>query len=74
MGAMDEIKFESEITYPICIFQKTETTSLESCQFFYECPSCESVIRPKFGDCCVFCSFGSVTCPPIQKQTLSAKE
>jgi hypothetical protein len=25
-------------------------------------------LRPKPGDCCVFCSFGSVKCPPIQEQ------
>ncbi|HEV8330350.1 MAG TPA: GDCCVxC domain-containing (seleno)protein [Steroidobacteraceae bacterium] len=25
-----------------------------------------TVLRPKRGDCCVFCSYGSVKCPPIQ--------
>ncbi|EPX7158509.1 GDCCVxC domain-containing (seleno)protein [Pseudomonas aeruginosa] len=25
-------------------------------------------MRPNPGDCCVFCSFGSVPCPPIQQQ------
>ncbi|MDD4227679.1 MAG: GDCCVxC domain-containing (seleno)protein [Mariniphaga sp.] len=29
-------------------------------QFFYECTNCETVLRPKKGNCCVFCSFGSV--------------
>ncbi|MEN1783291.1 GDCCVxC domain-containing (seleno)protein, partial [Pseudomonas aeruginosa] len=24
--------------------------------------------RSNPGDCCVFCSFGSVKCPPIQQQ------
>lgn len=24
------------------------------------------MLRPKAGDCCVFCSYGSVKCPPIQ--------
>nr|WP_304572181.1 GDCCVxC domain-containing (seleno)protein [Salinisphaera sp. LB1] len=24
--------------------------------------------RPKLGDCCVFCSFGSVACPPVRQQ------
>ncbi|MFZ0027756.1 MAG: GDCCVxC domain-containing (seleno)protein, partial [Pseudolabrys sp.] len=23
---------------------------------------------PKDGDCCVFCSYGSVPCPPIQEK------
>ena len=25
------------------------------------------VLRPLAGDCCVFCSFGDVPCPPIQE-------
>lgn len=39
----------------------------DACVFFWTCPSCEARIRPKPGDCCVFCSFGSVPCPPVQK-------
>ncbi|HME07828.1 MAG TPA: GDCCVxC domain-containing (seleno)protein, partial [Bryobacteraceae bacterium] len=35
--------------------------------FFYDCTGCGTLLRPKPGDCCVFCSFGSVPCPPIQK-------
>ncbi|MFN3988266.1 MAG: GDCCVxC domain-containing (seleno)protein [Rhodocyclaceae bacterium] len=23
-------------------------------------------MRPKPGDCCVFCSWGTVACPPVQ--------
>jgi hypothetical protein len=26
------------------------------------------MLRPKPGDCCVFCSYGSVPCPPIQAE------
>jgi len=25
----------------------------------------EAALRPKAGDCCVFCSYGLVPCPPI---------
>lgn len=39
-----------------------------ACQFFYECEGCKALLRPKAGHCCVFCSFGSVKCPPIQEQ------
>ncbi|PVY57407.1 hypothetical protein C8D04_2692 [Simplicispira sp. 125] len=38
----------------------------DACQWFYECEECHTVLRPKPGDCCVFCSYGSVPCPPIQ--------
>ena len=34
---------------------------------FYDCENCKEVLRPKEGDCCVFCSYGTVACPPIQQ-------
>jgi hypothetical protein len=40
----------------------------DACQFFYECERCKTVLRPLAGDCCVFCSYGSVACPPVQMQ------
>ena len=27
---------------------------------------CGALLRPKPGDCCVFCSFGTVPCPLVQ--------
>ncbi|HEY7997903.1 MAG TPA: GDCCVxC domain-containing (seleno)protein, partial [Pseudolabrys sp.] len=27
---------------------------------------CGERLKPKPGDCCVFCSYGSVPCPPMQ--------
>ena len=38
----------------------------DACQFFYECKGCGERLKPKPGDCCVFCSYGSVPCPPVQ--------
>ncbi len=40
----------------------------DACLFYYECPNCKALLRPNPGDCCVFCSFGSVPCPPVQLQ------
>ncbi|OYV57862.1 MAG: hypothetical protein B7Z71_11830 [Acidocella sp. 21-58-7] len=57
---------ESTITCPHCGFQATETMPTDACQYFYECKGCGTLLRPKPGHCCVFCSFGSVPCPPIQ--------
>jgi hypothetical protein len=57
---------ESTITCPVCKTSKTETMPTDTCQFFYECTGCKALLRPKPGDCCVFCSYGSVPCPPIQ--------
>jgi hypothetical protein len=56
----------SVITCPECGFQKKESMPEDSCQFFYECENCHVVLKPKHGDCCVFCSFGNVKCPSMQ--------
>jgi hypothetical protein len=45
-----------------------ESMPTDACQFYYECTNCKALLHPKPGDCCVFCSFGSVPCPPIQTQ------
>ena len=58
---------ESTITCPQCEFKKTETMPFDSCQVVYECQGCHATLRPNTGDCCVFCSFGSTPCPPIQQ-------
>ncbi len=57
---------ESTITCPSCGTAKMETMPTNACQFFYECTGCRTLLRPKPGDCCVYCSFGTVPCPPIQ--------
>ena len=59
---------ESVLTCPECGFAKPETMPTDACQFYYECTSCGALLKPNAGDCCVFCSFGSVKCPPIQAQ------
>ena len=61
------INLQSVITCPNCKHQREETMPTNACQFFYECEQCKTIIRPKAGDCCVFCSFGTVACPPIQE-------
>lgn len=43
----------------------------DACQWFYECENCTTVLRPKSGDCCVFCSYGTAKCPPMQADTAS---
>jgi hypothetical protein len=58
----------SEITCPHCGHRKVEDMRTDACQFFYECEGCGALLRPKAGDCCVFCSYGSVPCPPIQME------
>jgi YHS domain-containing protein len=62
------VVLQSVITCPSCGNQAQETMPTEACVFFYECPSCHAVLRPKRGHCCVFCSYGSIPCPSVQTQ------
>ena len=64
-----ETILESKITCPNCEYEKVETMPTNTCQFFYECKNCKQVLKPKEGDCCVYCSYGTVPCPPIQENT-----
>jgi len=57
---------QSVITCPKCEHRAEETMPTNACLFFYDCPACGARLRPKPGDCCVFCSYGSMPCPPIQ--------
>lgn len=47
---------ESTLTCPHCGLAKTERMPKDACQWFYECESCHALLRPKAGECCVFCS------------------
>ena len=64
---MKKIKTHSTITCPNCGFKKEELMPTDACLFFYECTSCRTRLKSNKGDCCVFCSFGTVPCPPIQE-------
>lgn len=65
---MSAVELASTLTCPQCGHVKTETTPTDACQWFYECEQCHAVLKPLPGDCCVYCSYGSVPCPPIQLQ------
>ena len=56
------------LTCPACGHKKAETMPTNACVHFYECTGCGTVVRPKVGDCCVFCSYGSSRCPPRQAE------
>jgi hypothetical protein len=64
---MTELMLESIITCPECGHESREKMPTDACQFFYECRVCATILKPRSGDCCVFCSYGSVKCPPIQQ-------
>ncbi|MFT4679744.1 MAG: hypothetical protein ACI84C_001407 [Flavobacteriales bacterium] len=57
---------QSTITCPECGHKKDEIMPTDACQYFYECEGCKKILKPRDNDCCVYCSFGTVACPPIQ--------
>ncbi len=62
-----QVILQSTLTCPKCGHQKEETMPTDACQYFYECEKCKTVLKPTEGDCCVYCSYGTVPCPPIQE-------
>lgn len=58
----------SAITCPACGHRCAETMPTDACLIIYECKRCGFEMKPKAGDCCVFCSYGDVPCPPIQEE------
>ncbi len=67
-------QLQSTLTCPQCGGISTETMPTDSCQYFYDCAHCGVVLKPLSGDCCVFCSYGDVPCPPIQDARGNGKE
>jgi hypothetical protein len=57
------------LTCPSCGHQADETLPVDCCLYFYRCVSCEALMRPTPGDCCVFCSYGNHRCPFVQDGT-----
>jgi hypothetical protein len=61
----------SIVTCPNCGTAKAETMLTDAYQFFYGCNGCGARLKPKAGDCCVFCSYADVPCPPIPESRTS---
>lgn len=57
---------QSLLTCPECGASSREEMPTDACVFFHECKGCHALLRPRKGDCCVFCSYGTVKCPPVQ--------
>jgi hypothetical protein len=73
-GEARNMILQSVITCPNCGAAHLETMPTDACRFFYECGACGAKLRPRAGDCCVFCSYGSVACPPVQARRSGATD
>ena len=58
----------ANLTCPECGHVQEMTMPTDSCLFFHECANCKTVLRPRKGDDCVFCSFADEDCPPKQAE------
>ncbi len=66
MNESQQLKLHSTLTCPHCARQSLEAMPTDACLYFYECTGCGLLLKPQAGDCCVFCSYGDVPCPPVQ--------
>ena len=62
------IDFDAVITCPQCNFSKSEKMPPDTWVIIYKCTSCGAVLRPKVGDCCVYCSYSDKYCPSKQRE------
>lgn len=60
------MKLYSTITCPHCGYRERQRMPTDACLYFHDCLGCGRQLRPRHGDCCVFCSYGDVPCPPKQ--------
>jgi hypothetical protein len=74
VGASEMIELRSTITCPRCGHSAVETMPTDACQYLYERNRCGRQMKPKKGDCCVYCSYGSVPCPPIQADRIGVSD
>lgn len=62
----DSFQRFSTLTCPVCGHASRDEMPTDACQYFYDCKGCGAVLKPLPGDCCVYCSYGDVKCPPVQ--------
>ena len=62
-----DVVLTATLTCPHCGHATRETMPRDACVYFHTCSACGVRLTPKPGDCCVFCSYADVKCPPKQQ-------
>jgi len=65
-----QLKTKATIACPKCGFKNEEQMPVDACQHFYTCTRCGEILKPKEGECCVFCSYTDSKCPPKQLEAI----
>lgn len=66
-----QIQTKTTLTCPKCQYKQPVEMPTDACQHFYKCQSCGEILKPKEGDCCIFCSYADSKCPPKQLEQKS---
>ena len=61
-----EVTTRATLICPQCGAAQAAEMPTDACQFFYECVNCQALLKPRQGDCCVFCSYSDTLCPMKQ--------
>ncbi len=61
-----DVTLQATITCPDYGFSTEETIPTDTCAWYWEGPQCSALVRLRMGDFCVYCSYGTVPCPPVQ--------
>jgi hypothetical protein len=69
--AVNTPSINSVITCPHCEASELLQIPAGSSQRFYRCQACDGILKIQSGDCCIFCSFGSIGCTSSE-QNLAA--
>lgn len=65
---MKDVITTAILTCPKCGKEQEARMPMDACQYFYKCSGCGEMLKPKDGDCCVFCSYANIKCPPKQME------
>ncbi|HFQ15066.1 MAG TPA: hypothetical protein ENK41_01820 [Rhodobacteraceae bacterium] len=61
------IEYHTVLTCPHCGHRSRQSMPDLQTLTRWNCNNCHTDIQPRPGECCVFCSFGSVPCPDAQR-------
>lgn len=73
-GMTKHVKTIAILKCPKCHKLQTSKMPTDACQHFYKCQKCGEMLKPKNGDCCVFCSYANTKCPPKQLERIQADQ
>lgn len=63
----DQVSFKTRITCRNCGATEDITMHSSLPERSFTCKKCTTVLLAHSDECCVYCSYGSVQCPPVQE-------